>query len=187
MLERVEQISKKLLKHEHGRANGYALQGNLRLLEGQHGLAMKAARQAVELAPDSPHHRGRLALLLVYSGKPDEALKQFSIATQQSPHFPNWLTVVPVLAHYLLGDLERAREAAEQSMARFPDFPYAYVNLAGIYSALGLQAKAHDTATKLLRLQPTFSLSDYKKSQLFINREDTDTWIGNLSEAGLPD
>jgi adenylate cyclase len=187
ILKRVEQISKKLLEHEHSRANGYALQGNLRLLEGQHGLAMKAARQAVELAPDSPHHRGRLALLLVYSGEPDEALKQFKIATQQSPHFPNWLTMVPVLAHYLLDDLERAREAAEQSLARFPDFPYAYVNLAGIYSALGLQAEAHDMVTKLLRLQPTFSLSDYKKSQLFINREDTDTWIGNLSEAGLPD
>ena len=187
ILERVEQISKKLLEHEHSRANGYALQGNLRLLEGQHGLAMKAARQAVELAPDSPHHRGRLALLLVYIDEPEEALKQFSIATQQSPHFPNWLTVVPVLAHYLLGDLERAREAAEQSLARFPDFPYAYVNLAGIYSALGLQAEAHDTAAKLLRMHPTFSLADYKKSQLFINREDTDTWIGNLSKAGLPD
>jgi adenylate cyclase len=187
ILKRVEQISKKLLEHEHSRANGYALQGNLRLLEGQHGLAMKAARQAVELAPDNPHHRGRLALLLVYSGEPDEALKQFKIATQQSPHCPNWLTIVPALAHYLLGDLERAREAAEQSLSRFPDFPYAYVNLAGIYSALGLQAEAHDTATKLLRLQPAFSLADYKKSQLFINREDTDTWVGNLSEAGLPD
>jgi len=187
ILKRVEQISRKLLEHEHSRADGYALQGNLRLLEGQHGLAMKAARQAVELAPDSPHHRGRLALLLVYSGEPHEALKQFKIATQQSPHIPNWLTIVPVLAHYLLGDLERAREAAEQSLERFPDFPYAYVNLAGIYNALGLQAQAHDTATKLLRLQPTFSLADYKKSQLFINREDTDTWIGNLSEAGLPD
>jgi len=186
ILERVEQISKKLLEHEHSRANGYALQGNLRLLEGQYGLAMKAARQAVELAPDSPHHLGRLALLLVYCGEPDEALKQFKLATQQSPHFPNWLTIVPVLAHYLLGDLERAREEAEQSLARFPDFPYAYVNLAGIYSALGLQAEAHDTATKLLHLQPTFSLADYKKSQLFINREDTDTWIGHLSEAGLP-
>ena len=187
ILERVEQISKKLLEHEHSRANGYALQGNLRLLEGQHGLAMKAARQAVELAPDSPHHRGRLALLLVYSGEPEEALKQFRITTQQSPHYPNWLTTVPVLAHYLLGDLERAREAAEQSLVRFPDFPYANVNLAGIYSALGLQAEAHDTTTKLLRMQPTFSLADYKKSQLFINREDTDTWIGHLSEAGLPD
>jgi len=91
------------------------------------------------------------------------------------------------MAHYFLGDLEKAREAAEQSLASFPDYPYAYVNLAGIYSALGLHAKAHDMATNLLRLQPTFSLADYRKAQLFINREDTDTWIGHLSEAGLPD
>jgi tetratricopeptide (TPR) repeat protein len=148
---------------------------------------MTAARQAVELAPDSPDHRGRLAMLLAYSDEPEEALKQYKITTQLSPHFPNWLTIVPILAHYLLGDLERAREVAEQSLARFPDFPYAYVNLATIYGALGLQAEAHDIATKLLRLQPTFSLTDYKKSQLFVKREDKDCWIGHLSEAGLPD
>jgi adenylate cyclase len=187
LLERVEQISKKLLEHENGQANGYALQSNLRQLEGQHDLALTAARQAVELAPDSPDHRGRLALVLLYGGEPKEALKQFRITTQLSPHFPNWLTIIPLMAHYFLGDLEKAREAAEQSLASFPDYPYAYVNLAGIYSALGLHAKAHDMATNLLRLQPTFSLADYRKAQLFINREDTDTWIGHLSEAGLPD
>jgi adenylate cyclase len=187
LLERVEQISKKLLEHENSRANGYALQSNLRQREGQHDLALTAARQAVELAPDSPDHRGRLALVLVYGGEPSEALKQFGIATQLSPHFPNWLTIIPLMAHYFLGDLEKAREAAEQSLASFPDYPYAYLNLAGIYSALGLQAKAHDMATSLLRLQPMFSLADYRKSQLFINPEDTDTWIDHLSEAGLPD
>ena len=86
-----------------------------------------------------------------------------------------------------LGDLEKAREAAEQSLADFPDYPYAYVNLAGIYSALGLHAKAQDMANRLLRLQPTFSLANYRKSQLFIKREDTDAWIGHLGNAGLPD
>lgn len=186
-LERAEQISKQLLEHENGQANGYALQSNLRQREGQHDLALAAARQAVDLAPDSPDHRGRLALVLLYGGEPREALKQFGIATQLSPNFPNWLTVIPLMAYYFLGDLEKAREAAEQSLASFPDYPYAYVNLAGIYSALGLQAKAQEMTTSLLRLQPTFSLATYRKSQLFINREDTDTWIEHLSAAGLPD
>ena len=187
LLVQVEQISKMLLEHKNTRSNGYALQSNLRQLAGQHDLAISAARQAVELAPDSPDHRGRLAMLLAYSDEPEEALKQFRITTQLSPHFPNWLTTVPVLAHYLLGDLERAREVAEQSLTRFPDFPYAYVNLAAIYGALGLQAEAHDIATKLLLLQPTFSLTDYKKSQLFIKGEDADSWIGHLREIDLPD
>ena len=42
-------------------------------------------------------------------------------------------------------------------------------------------------ANRLLRLQPTFSLANYRKSQLFIKREDTDAWIGHLGNAGLPD
>jgi adenylate cyclase len=186
-LERAEQISNKLLEHENGQANGYALQSNLRQREGQHDLALTAARHAVELAPDSPDHRGRLALVLLYGGEPKEALKQFGISTQLSPNFPNWFTVIPLMAYYFLGDLEKARESAEQSLASFPDYPYAYVNLTGIYSALGLHAKAHDMATHLLRLQPTFSLATYRKSQLFINPQDTDTWIEHLSAAGLPE
>jgi adenylate cyclase len=187
LLERVEKISKKLLGDESSQANGYALQSNLRQLEGQQDLALMAARRAVELAPDSPDHRGRLALVLLYGGEPGEALKQFGITTQLSPHYPNWLTVIPIMAHYFLGDWEKAREAAEQSLADFPDYPYAFVNLAGIYSALGLHAKAQGMASRLLRLQPTFSLTDYRKAQLFINREETDAWILHLSNAGLPD
>jgi TolB-like protein len=187
LIERVEEISKKLIEHENSRANGFALQSNLRHLSCQHDLALSAAQQAVELAPDSPDHRGRLAHLLVYSGKPEEALKQFGITTQLSPHFPNWLSIVPVLAHYLLGDLKAARQVAEQSLARFPDFPYAYVNLAAIYAALGLHAEAHDIATNILRLLPMFSLAGYKKSQLFLRQADADSWIGHLAETGLPD
>jgi adenylate cyclase len=187
LLERVEQISLQLLEHANSQANGYALQCNLRQLEGQHELSLTAAHRAVELAPDSPDHRGRLALVLVYGGEPGEALKQFGITTQLSPHYPNWLTVIPIMAHYFLGDLEKAREVAEQSLASFPDYPYAYVNLAGIYSALGLHAKAQGMASRLLRLQPTFALADYRKAQLFIKQEDTDAWIEHLANAGLPD
>ena len=183
----LERISEKLLGNENSQASGYALQCNLLQLKGQLDLAVIAARQTVELAPDSLDHRGRLALVLLYSGEPEEALKQFGIATQLSPHFPNWFTNIPLMAHYLPGDWEKAREAAEQSLAGFPDYPYAYVNLAGIYSALGSHAKAQDMANRLLRLQPTFSLTDYRKVHSFIKREDTDAWIGHLGSAGLPD
>jgi tetratricopeptide (TPR) repeat protein len=124
---------------------------------------------------------------LLYAGEPEEALRQFGIATQLSSHFPNWFTNIPLMAHYLIGDREKAREVAEQSQASFPDYPYAYVNLAEIYSALGSHAKAQDMANRLLRLQPTFSLTDYRKAHLFIKREDTDAWIGHLGSAGLPD
>ena len=187
LLERAGQISAQLLSFEEGRASGYAIQANLRHLEGDHEQAIAAARRAVELEPDSPDHRGRLANILVYCGEPAEALKQFNNAVQSSPHYPNWFTNVPVLGYYLLGNMESARQSAEEALARFPEYPYAYVNLAGIYGALGRTADARALVVNVLRLQPAFSLADYAKSQLFANPADADRWIGDLRKAGLPD
>jgi len=186
VLERIELITQQLLEQDSSRANGFAVQCNLRLLQDKQELALEAARSAVELEPDSADHSGRLALNLLYAGKYSEALKQYAIAAQLSPHFPNWQTVVPPMAHYFLGNLEKAREAAELAMSIYPDYSNGYVNLCGIYCALGLQSKAQTMAAKVMELQPDFSLIAYNRAQLFSNEADTDTWIGQLDKAGLP-
>ena len=96
--------------------------------------------------------------MLMYNVESKEALKQFGITTQPSPHVANWLTVIPVISYYILGDWKKALESGEQALARFPDYPYAYVNLAGVYNAAGLQEKAHDhgkqVVTNTARLLP---------------------------------
>ncbi|MFQ6022106.1 MAG: tetratricopeptide repeat protein [Acidiferrobacterales bacterium] len=186
-LRRAEEIAEKLLRQDKNQADGHNLLGAIRLTQRRHEEAVAACAKAVELAPNNPDHQGSLATKLVYSGQPKQGLQHINLAIQLSPHYPNWVTEIIVLAHYLQGDFDMAREAAEDAVARFPDFPLAYINLAAVYSVLGLDSQAREVADKFLQMQPAFSLSEYAKSQVFQDPKDTETWVGHLRKAGLPE
>ena len=185
-LQEAEDIAEKLLEDSESEAHGYALLSQIRLTQCRHEEAIAACTKAVELAPNNPNHHGMLASILAYS-QPKQALQHVNLAIKLSPHYPNWFTSTIFLSHYLQGDFDKARQVAEAAIARFPDFPFAYINLAGIYSALGLDHQAHETTEMFLRMQPDFSLSEYESSQVFQDSKDTETWVGHLRKAGLPD
>ncbi|MDH3692024.1 MAG: tetratricopeptide repeat protein [Gammaproteobacteria bacterium] len=186
-LQRAEEIAEKLLSADESQADGQQLLGNIRLTQRRYEDAVAAGAKAVELDPNNADHQGELARKLVYSGQPKQALQHVNLAIQLSPHYPNWFTSTIFLAHYLQGDFELARKAAEDAVARFPDYPDAYINLTGIYSALGLANQARDMVSKLLRMKPALSLTVYAKSQVFQDPTDTETWVEHLRKAGLPE
>ena len=187
LLRRAEEIAEKLLSEDDTRADSHGLLASIRLTQRRHAEALAACAKAIELEPNNPDHHGRLAGILVHSGQPQQALQQINLAIQLSPHYPNWFTSNLVVAHYLLKDFETAREAAEDAVARFPDYPDAYINLATVYSALGLDSQAREIANEFLRRRPDFSLNEYLKTLLFQDNKDTETWVGHLRKAGLPD
>ncbi|MDH3673177.1 MAG: tetratricopeptide repeat protein [Gammaproteobacteria bacterium] len=185
-LRQSEEIAEKLLEQDETEAHGHALLAHIRLTQRRHEEAAVACAKAVELAPNNPNHRGLLAAILAYS-QPGKALQHVNLAIQLSPHYPNWFTSTIFLAHYLQGDFDMARQAAEEAIAQFPDYPHAYVNLAAIYSVLGLDSQAREIAEKFLRMQPAFSLNEYAKSLVFQDSKDAETWVEHLRKVGLPE
>ena len=180
-----EEIAVQLLEQEECEPHGHALLGQIRWTQGRREEAVSACAKAVELAPNNPQHHGQLASILVYS-QPEQALQHIDLAIQLSPLYPNWFTSTIFLAHYLQGNLELARQAASEAVARFPDYPFAWINLAGIYSALKLDTQARETAKKFLLTQPAFSLNEYANLLAFQGPGDTETWLDHLRKAGLP-
>lgn len=180
-----EEIAVQLLEKEETEPHGHALLGQIRWTQGRREEAVSACAKAVELAPNSPQHHGQLASILVYS-QPEQALQHIDLAIQLSPLYPNWFTSTRFLAHYLQGNLELACQAASDAVERFPDYPFAWINLAGIHSALGLDTQARKTAQKFLLTQPAFSLNEYANSLAFQGPGDTETWLDHLRKAGLP-
>ena len=110
-----------------------------------------------------------------------------SLCVRLSPHYPNWFTVPLVLSHYLLGDLEKARNAAEDAIALFSDYIFARINLAGIYGALGVTVVTSGVAQDILQRNPELSLTHYAFGMPFKDPIDLETWLGHLRAAGLPD
>ncbi|MGI9316920.1 MAG: adenylate/guanylate cyclase domain-containing protein [bacterium] len=185
-LRQSEEIAEQLLKRKQTKSHGHSLLGQIRWMQGRREEAVAACAKAVELEPESPQHHGQLASILVYS-EPEQALQHVNQAVQLSPLYPNWFTSSIFLAHYVQGNLETACQAASEAVERFPDYPFAWINLTGIYSALGRDAKARENAKKVLRMQPAFSLNEYAQLLGFQNSDDKDTWVSYLRNAGLPD
>jgi adenylate cyclase len=186
-LERAEEIAEMLTRREETRAEGLSLQGNIRLSQHRHEEAIAACAKAVELSPNNADFRGRLAFTLVYAVQPKEALHHLAVCLQLSPHYPNWFTIPLVLSHYLLGDLEEARNAAEDAIARFSDYIFARINLAGICGALSDTEMARGVAHDILQRQPDFSLTHYAIGLPFKDPTVLEAWLGHLRSAGLPD
>ncbi len=185
-LQRAEEIVESRI--ESGlEADALNILANVRFSQQLYEDAMAAALRSVELAPNNANHHGLLAYILVKTGHARQGLRHFKLSTSLSPNYPPWFTNIVVLAHWLEGDVETAREAAENAVARFPDYYLAYVHLTGTLSALGLYEQARETAGEVLRRQPDFSLREYEQQVFFQDPEISQSWIGYLRKAGLPD
>ena len=186
-LEQAEKIAERLLKNGESEADGYNILANVRLSQRRFEEAVTAGRRSVELAPNNANHHGVLALILVFSGQPQQGLRHINIAMSLSPNYPNWFTQAVVLSHYLEDKFEVAREAAAQATIRFPDYLPGYVYLAGTCSALGLTEQARDATDEVLRRQPDFSLKEFIQRMFFQDPKHSLSWLQHLRRAGLPD
>ena len=186
-LGRAEDIAHRILSADDKHGDGHALLGYLRLAQHRHDDAIAAGRRAVELEPNNPNHHGILALALVFADLPLDALHHIRMAIRLSPHYPNWFTRILIDGYRLSGDLERARECAEDAVRRFPDYPFGHLGLAAVYAELDQQEKAHRAAGEVLRLQPDFSLNELGHIAPFKHPHRLQEYLDALRKAGLPE
>jgi adenylate cyclase len=64
-----------------------------------------------------------------------------------------------------------------------PDDMLAHLGLTGVYIMLGHEKEARAEAAEVLRINPKFSVDNYKK--FLPDTPETDRYIGNLHKAGL--
>jgi tetratricopeptide (TPR) repeat protein len=95
--------------------------GNARLTAGDHGPAEAAYREALRLDPTSIDAGNGLALLLVSTGRPAEAIPLLESLTAAVPGFYEaWLNLG--MARHATGDLARAAEAYRRVLAAPPRY-----------------------------------------------------------------
>jgi tetratricopeptide (TPR) repeat protein len=120
-------------------------QGDRALKSGDFAAAVSHFRKGVELAPDNPSIRHKLATALSLSGDPRGAFEQFAETIRRSPDFAQ--------AHYSLGVLlaqgGRLPEAIPELAAAVrlgPEFPQARYG----YALALAQTKQYEEARKQL-------------------------------------
>ena len=169
-------------------ANSYFTIGRVHLARCEYDLAIEALNNAVKLNPCSAVSYCGLGDSLAYEGRLDEAIQQFELAIELSPHDPfRWAFYsYRSLAHLFRGEFEAAASWARKAV-QTPNAQYwARAHLVAALGHLGDSRQAASAMQDLLRTKPGFSVDFARKRLFYIKRsEQLETYLDGLRKAGM--
>jgi tetratricopeptide (TPR) repeat protein len=77
--------------------------------------------------------------------------------------------------------IETCKKAIELNSRSLP----SYINIAVAYSELDKMDEAREAASKVLKMNPNFSMDSFEKTLPYKNKADRDLYVNGLRKAGL--
>jgi adenylate cyclase len=117
--------------------------------------------RAVALNPNSFNAWNSRGWVYKVAGLPEEAIRSLERAMRMSPVDPQLYEVFSGMALALieLRRFDEASVAAKKAQRQNPSYPPAYYCLASAFAHLGRDAEAREAATRLLQVDPAFTIS----------------------------
>jgi adenylate cyclase len=143
-------------------------------------------QRAISLNPNNPHFRIWLSNGLCLAGRSEEGLIEYDKAIRLNPNFP------PIYLHFrarILATLGRHAEALadlQRLVKVMPTSTNSLALLAASYAALGRMNEAKLAIASLLEVSPDFRLGVVPSASPYALKEDLDSYLELLKEAGLP-
>ena len=161
------------------------LLGNIHLMKREYEKAKTYYEKALSLNPNHANLQAAYGGLLIYLGKPREAIVHHKKAMRMSPFYPAWYLFRLGLAYHLADQYEEAIETLKKGIEREPDKYYPHARLAAVYSDLGREQEARAEAAEVLRIRPDFSVETYAKANPFRDPAIVERRKELLRKAGL--
>lgn len=182
-LSRARAYTDAAMQLDSANADAHCVQALTQLAAGHHEEALREARRAVELGPNSADIAAFMSLVFNFCGQPAEALIQITRAMRLSPIYPSWYLGDLGFANRLLGRFDDAIAALQEYGRRSPGF--GHIDLVIIYQQNGGldDAKAH--AKQLLTARPDFAIDAWKDTQFYSNLASLSADVAALQAAGL--
>lgn len=167
---------------------GYMQLGNLVQLRGDHERAIGLRQKAVDIAPNDFQANWGLGSVLYRAGEPERAIEILRHAMRLSPRHPPALVWTLSLAQLVAGNYDAAAETAERARTLAPDRDIPYIQLAAAHAASERVDQAAVAAAQVLRVDPDFSVSRWKRGfSDFKDPTDVTRLADFLIAAGLPE
>jgi tetratricopeptide (TPR) repeat protein len=148
-------------------AVAYEVRGGRALEAGKWDEALELLKRGVELAPNEPALRHKLATAMAMKGDRAGALATFEETTRRSPEY--------VKAHYSLalmyaesGQLAKAEKEFETSIRYEPSYVEGRLQLAELLRGTGRPAAALPHYDKVLELDPRLAAARYGKGMVLV-------------------
>jgi TolB-like protein len=153
----------------------------------QHEEAIAEAKRAIALDPNFAEGYARLGQILIFAGRPEEGIGLVKKAMRLDPHYPPTYLNYLGRAYFEMGKHEDAISALKESLNRDPDFMYARLVLAVLYSELGRKEEAQAEVAEALRISPRVSMEGQRERMAFKDQAVLERFIDGLRKAGLPE
>jgi adenylate cyclase len=147
------------------------------------GPADHHSERALALNPNDAHTAADRAYVLIYLGRPGEAVTRVRQAMRLNPLHPLWYWTMLARALHFSGEHEEAIGAYERYPT--PGAP-TFVYLAACHARVGRADEARHFVTKALAARPDFSSSAWVAALPFRREEDRGRLLEELRAAGLP-
>jgi adenylate cyclase len=160
--------------------------GNVLLWRRNHEGALSEFRRALALDRSYAQGYSATGMVLMYAGRPAEALEPIAMAMRLDPHYATIVLHFLAQAHFALGSYETAARYLVDRIARNPSTDASRMLLASCYGHLGRIDDARKTWAELLEVNPQFSLMQRGRVLPYKNASDFQRIADGLAKAGLP-
>jgi adenylate cyclase len=161
------------------------LLSNLYLITRQHKKAIEEGEKAIALDLNSADTYALLGQVLVFSGKPEEAVVSLVKAIRLNPFPPSWYMHTIGMAYRETGRYEESITACKKAIKLQPTNVFAYLVLTATYAMQGREDETRAAAAEVLRIDPNFSLEYFAKTRPHIDQANTARFVEALRKAGL--
>jgi adenylate cyclase len=151
----------------------------------QHDRAITAVEKCLAIAPNFAEGHSALGLILVYSGKPREAIASLQEAMRLDPHYRDINLHILALAHFQLREFEQAADALRRRLVRKPESDISRVLLASVHGHMGNIEESRSQWAEMLRINPDYSLEHRRSILPYKNPADFEQILDGLRKAGL--
>jgi adenylate cyclase len=155
------------------------------LYQRQHARAIAEIKQAIALDPNEADNHVLLGGMLLYAGRPQEAIGPVQQSIRLNPYHPVWYFEGLGWFYFLIKRYEEAISALRTAVSRNSYYLYAHVTLAAVYSELGREEEARAEAAEVLRLSPEFSVASFSQRLPFKDPAILERFQAALRKAGL--
>ena len=151
--------------------------------------ALSEADRALALSPNLASGYFQRGTALIYSGRPQEGLRDLQTSLRLEPRGSNFAQSLyhMVIGFYYSRAFDQAVEAAEHLIRSFPEYPPSYRWLAAAYGQLGRTAEAKEALGKALAIAPVPFEPFGRPHAAWRRPEDLAHLLEGLRKAGMPE
>jgi adenylate cyclase len=189
MLDSAEPLARRAVTLDGSSAAAHSCLSRALFSRGDHHGTLAEAERALALSPNLASAHWRRGAALIYSGRPQEGLRDLQTSLRLEPRgsdLPHRLTH-SAAGRYFCRAYEESVEAAKRAIQLFPDFPLPYRYLAAALGQLGRAEEAKTALEAALALGPGSFHLHVRGRPPWFRPEDHAHMLEGLRKAGLED